>query len=447
MKKIILLFIVVSFCTIASAQQKLSLTKTISIALQKNTDLIKNTNALEVNKAAVKNAYGEFLPTLGVNGTASWRREDIYTPTTKIDYLGQVTVLNEVKNESRSYNLSAGGSWTLFDGLSNFANLSKSEKQLEMAKLNLAKKKQDIVYTATNLYYNVLKARKVMQVNEENVKYTKKFLEQIEEMQKLGSIPIADLYSQQVQSGNAELQYIQAQNNFEREKSALLNFLSLDIMLDYEYEEVNLDNILSENVSEFENLELLLQRALNQRLDYQAQKLDFETTLEDVTIAKSGLLPSLSSNYSISTSSSNNLKNLFDNRGLSASLNLNIPIFSNWSTEYRIQAEKVKSLNAQEDVSLLERQIKIDVKQGYLNLTAAKKKLEVSSKNLQAAEENRKINIEKYRLGSGTIIEKLEADKNYISAQSSQIESQFEFLILRDQLKNNLGELKYQNFE
>ncbi|PIS46010.1 MAG: hypothetical protein COT22_02255 [Ignavibacteria bacterium CG08_land_8_20_14_0_20_37_9] len=104
-------------------------------------------------------------------------------------------------------------------------------------------------------------------------------------------------------------------------------------------------------------------------------------------------------------------------------------------------------MNTKEDLSALERQIKIEVKQGYLNFVAGEKRLEVSKKNVVAAEENRKINYERYSLGSGTILNVLQADRDYTQALTERINAKFEFFKQRDNLLNALGKLSYTNFE
>ena len=95
----------------------------------------------------------------------------------------------------------------------------------------------------------------------------------------------------------------------------------------------------------------------------------------------------------------------------------------------------------------LERQIKIEIKQGYLDLLAAKKSLDVASKNVIAAEENRKINQERYNLGSGTILDVLQADRDYTDALRNKINALYDFYTKRDKLNNSLGKLEYKKYE
>ncbi|MFH0733726.1 MAG: TolC family protein [bacterium] len=447
MKKYLFVMLTVVLSISTFAQTKITLDESIKIALQRNSSLIKAKNGLDANQSQIKNSYGEFLPSLGVNGTWGWQKVSD-KGSTQLNEFGVPTGQKESTVDNRSYSVSAGGSWTLFDGLSSFAGLDRSKNNFEAAKYELAKLKQDIVYQTTDLYYTVLNAKELLKVRDDNVKYNQKLLETIQERKKLGATAIADVYAQQVQLGNAELLFIQAGNDYEIAKSNLLNYLALDVFKEYDYispideNSANVDSFLSD----FASIENMVNEALNSRPDYKSQKLILESTYNSVTIAKSGLYPSLNGNYSFSTNAIQ-VGDLMDRKIWNVGLTLSIPIFSNWSTENAIQQAQVQSKNSEEDLSALERQIKIEIKQGYQDLTAAKKQFEVSGKNIIAAEENRKINNEKYSLGSGTILDVLLSDKNYVDAQRSYIDAQFLFYKMKDKLVNALGKLDYKKYE
>jgi outer membrane protein len=425
------------------SQKLLTLQEAVSTALQRNTSLIKSTNSLEVDKANLKNAYGELLPDLGLRGSWSWQRVSD-AGGTQIDYLGNTIQTGETKSDTRNYNLSAGGNVVLFNGLSNYARISQADNNFESSKLSLYKLKQDIVYTTTTLYYLVISYEELVKVREDNVKFNQKLLEQIQERNKLGSIPIADVYTQQVSVGNAQLLLIQSQNDYETAKNNLLNYLALDIFTDYKFEDpYNNPNSVDENemLKDYSNMEQMVAEALDNRADYEGAKLSLAAAKNGETIAQSGLLPTLSGSYSYSTSALKT-NDLFNRQYYNVGLTLSLPIFSNWSTEANMQYAEVNRMNLEEDLSALERTIKSDVKESYLNLVAAKKQLEVTNSNIVAAKENRRVNNERYSLGSGTILDVLQSDKDYTQALKDNISAKFGYYQNRDKLMNALGKLE-----
>ena len=131
--------------------------------------------------------------------------------------------------------------------------------------------------------------------------------------------------------------------------------------------------------------------------------LDLESANDGITKAWSGYLPRLTGSANFS-SYANQVNKLFKSRSYSVGLTLSVPIFSNFNTENQVQFAKVNAMNKEIVVSDLERQIKKNLKKTFLDLQAAEKALEVGKRNVVAAQENLKIESEKYSLGAGTLI-------------------------------------------
>lgn len=448
MKRILALFLVLVIAIPVFAQKKLTLQEAISIALQKNTSLIKMKNNLLNSEAQVTGAYGQLLPNFGASATWNWSRTDDKGVQVR-DFFGNITNTEKQITESRYYNLQAGGNFTLFDGLANISNIYQSKDNLKANEYSVAKQKQNIVYQTTDLFYIVLNAEELMRVREENVKYYKKFYETVQERNKLGAVAIADVYSAQFQLGSAELSLIQAQNTFESTKAALLNYLALNVMEDYSLTAPFASDKTVETSSylkDFSDMQTMVNAALDNRFDFKAQQLSVSSAEYGITIAKGGVLPSLTGNYGFSTSATST-GSLFERKNYNFGLTLSVPIFSNFRVENQIQFAKVTALNAKEDLLALERQIKIEIKQGYLDFEAAQKSLDVAVKNVTAAEENRKINQERYNLGSATILEVLQASRDYITAVQNKINAVYDFYRQHDKLNNSLGRLDFSKFE
>jgi len=418
------------------SQDRLTLDEAIKIALQKNTDLMSQKNELSRSESSVNAAYGNFLPDLGASGSWGWDKDILK---------GIDSVM-----ESRSYSLGLQSHITLFDGLSNFANLSRAQNNLEAVKLSIEKMKQEVVFQTIFLYYAIVEADQLLKVNEEDVKQQQKNLETIEERNRLGSVTKADVYQQQVQLGNAELQVIQQKNILETAKSNLLFYLGLDVLKDYKYsDELNKKelSILDTDVNtDYDRLNELVKQALENRKDYLAQKLTLDSYYDNLTIAQSGHMPRLTGSLNYGTSAIIP-KDLFKSQRLSAGLTLSIPIFSGFSTQNAIQSAEVDAMNYELKVKDSERLIKQELQKSFLDLEAAKKGLLVTEKNVKAAEENLKIEQEKYNLGAGKLLDVLIANTSYQNAKTNYINAQFNYIKLSEELKYNLGVLDYTPYE
>jgi outer membrane protein len=430
------------------AQNQLTLDQAIKIALQKNTGLISQENELAKGESGVDAAYGNFLPDLNAYGSWDWNRVEEAGRTSNVN--GVNVTFPASNSESRSYGVGASSNVVLFDGLSNFANLSRSKNSLEAIKLSIEGKKQEVVFQTINLYYSVVESDQLLKVREEDVKQQQKNLETIEERNRLGSLTKADVYQQQVQLGNAELEVIRASNTLENAKSNLLYYLGLDVLEKYTYSESLTEKELAmldtDINTDYNKLNDLVNQALANRKDYLAQKLTLDSFNDNVTMANSGHWPRLSGNAGYG-SFANAVGDIFNSHNFSAGLTLSIPIFSGFATQNAIQIAEVDAMNYELQVSDTERLIKQNLQKTFLDLEAAKKALLVTEKNVKAAEENLKIEQEKYNLGAGKLLDVLIASTAYQNATTNYINAQFYYIRLSEELKYNLGVLDYTQYE
>ena len=430
-------------------QEKLTLENAIGIALHKNSTLLKSSNQIDRFESGVQAAWGNFLPTLGLN--AAWDWSESKDEEGGLVFIGGIPVEREASTSTlRNYQGSVYSNWTLFDGLSNLATLSQSENNLESAQFTLERIKQDIVYQTMTLYYQVVYNSQLLNVKKDNLKWNEKNLETIKERNRLGAATLADVYQQEVAKGNAELELIRTENELETAKKDLLFHLGIDVLEEYNFTDTltSVDSeILSTNLlKDYQDINELVNEALNQRYDYKSVMLNYESSKEGVTIAQSGHWPSLtaSGNYSIF---SDNISNLDRSKTLGFGLNLNFPIFLGWSVSNNVQIAEVQSKNSELEVNDLQRDIKRQLKTTFLDLQAAQKALLVSEKNISAARENLKIEEEKYALGSGKLLDVLIVNSRYTTALTDLLNAQFAYIVLSQQLRYYIGVLDYKIYE
>ncbi|PKL82244.1 MAG: hypothetical protein CVV24_11155 [Ignavibacteriae bacterium HGW-Ignavibacteriae-3] len=421
-----------------NAQEKITLSGAIATALNQNTSVIKSTNSLETSVASLKSAYGSLLPTLNFNSGWNWQRTSS-SGSTVLDFYGQPQALPPTETDSRSYNMSLGGNVTLFDGLANISTINQRKNDLQSAKYDLEKLRQDVILQTVNLFITITNNEKVLKFQQEDVKYNEDMLQKVKEMYELKMKANADLYAQEYQTANSRLSFLQAKNNYEKSKIALLNYLSKDILKEYVFE---MDStFLPESVKDIDNINALIQSALANRNDYQSSKLKYESSEYQLTIARGGLLPSLSGNYNLSTSATK-AQDLFNRKVYSFGLSLNFPIFSRWTTELAIQSALVLNKNTNEDLNALERQIKSDLKNAVLDLQTAKLQLDVTKAALKAAQETWEIKRDSYNLGSATFIDQQQSYRDYVQSMNNSIASESNYVYRQFGLLSAMGMLR-----
>jgi outer membrane protein len=448
MRILILSSLLIFFSLVTPAQQELSLNQAIQIALHNNSGLKQSVNGISGYETNVMAAYGNFLPSLGLSGSWDWSKSDIKNAGFVL--INGVPFSTSASSQNRSFSASVNSNWTLFDGLANIASLSQSKNDLGSAEASLERLKQDIVFQTISDFYNVINKQKLMSVKEEDLKWNQKNLETIRERNKLGAATLADVYQQEVAEGNAELQLVTAQNDFESSKNDLLYFLGHDVSEEYTFSDVLSNDeqaILSSNLlKDFDDLTELVNRAFDNRQDYKSAQLNLESSLNNVTIARSGHLPSLNANGFYSWQG-DKLSEIDQSKRLAFGLTLSVPIFSGWSVTNRVQFAEVQAENKEIDLKDLERDIKRQIETIYLQLKVAKKGLDVSGRNVKSASENLKIEEEKYTIGASKLLDVLIANSNYTTAQTDLINSQYAYIVLSEKLKYTIGVLDYSKYE
>ena len=437
--KILIFTFIITGVISLNAQEKITLRQAITIALNQNTSVIKSTNSLETSNAAVKNAYGNLLPNLNLSSGWNWQRVSNSKGATVVNYFGEAQTLGPTETDSRSYSMSLGGNVTLFDGLSNISNIRQSENNLQSAQYDLEKLRQDVTLQTVNLFIIITNNEKILKFQEADLKFNEDMLNKVKEMFDLKMKANVDLYSQEYQTSNSKLAYLQAKNNYEKSKIALLNYLSKNILKDYVFEMDS--SYLPESVKNIDDIDALYQTALINRNDYQSSKLKLENSVYQLTIARGGYLPSLSGNYGFSTSATQP-GDLFSRKVYSAGLSFSFPIFSRWSTELAVQTAKVQNKNTDEDLSALERQIKSELKNAVLDLETATVQLEVTKAALKSAMETWQIKRDSYTLGTATFIDQQQSYRDYIQATNNSIASESNYILKQFGLLSAMGLLK-----
>jgi len=442
MKLLIRFFLLILFTTSTSSlfsQEKITLREAITLALNQNTSLLKSKNNLETSNAALKNAYGNLLPSLSFSSGWSWQRVSNSQGATVINYFGEAQKLGPTLTDSRSYSMSLGGNVTLFDGLANYSTISQRKNDLASATYDFEKLKQDVMLQTVSLFINVTNNEKILKFQQEDLKFNEDMLKKVKEMFDLKMKANADLYSQEYQTSNSRLAYLQAKNNYEKSKITLLTYLSKDPLKEYQFA---LDSsYVPESVKNLDDVSGLSTIANANRNDYQSLKLKADNADYQMIIARGGYLPSLSGSYGFSTSATTP-SDLMSRKVYSLGLSLSFPIFSRWSTDLATQSAQVQSKNAYEDLSAMERQIKSDVKNAVLDLQTASAQLEVSKAALKAATETWQIKRESYDLGTATFIDQQQAYRDYIQAANNAIAAESNYLLKQFGLLSATGLLK-----
>ncbi len=448
-----IIFCLVLGLSLVSAQQaprNITLDAAIQIALERNLLVIQQQNTFDAQQSRVTAAYGGLLPSIGANG--SWNRSQInkFGPliinNNPVILNGQV-VMQNFSSTSNYFQAGIGANMTIFDGFANTSTVSQATSNAVAAEQDLYRTKQNTVYQAEAYYLTVLRNDALMKTAEDNLKRDQRQLDQITEMNKLGAKAIADVYRQRVQVGNDELNLIQAKNNLEKSKADLVLFLGLSISDEFDFSDpmikpdIDTTEFAAIN-TQYSDFASMTQQALTTRPDYQSAVEALSAAGSSITMARSGYFPTVTAslNYGLSSQEINTMK---DNKSLGWGVGIQIPLFNGFQRESQMQQAQAGYRTAEVALAQTERSVQVDVKKALLDLDAAQKAVTVSQENVLSADEDRKIQEEKYRLGASTLLDLLTANANYTTALSNKINAVYNYILAKKNVEVAIGTVKY----
>ncbi|MDE2996675.1 MAG: TolC family protein, partial [Bacteroidota bacterium] len=309
--------------------------------------------------------------------------------------------------------------------------LNSARAQLEAQEYSMERTRQTVVFNVISSYLNVILAEETIGIRQEEVQAQQQLLDQIQEFVNVGSRAISDLYQQQATLANAEAQLLTAESNFQVNKTRLIQVLQLDPLSDYRFLAPDPSDIPL-SVRSY-NPEDLLLSAFERRADLRAQEMAIEAAEQGIRASRAGYLPSLnlSASHGAGYTSANERDNfntqLKNNRSERLSLSLSIPLFNRLNVKRGIESSKVQFANARLDLENVQQNVAIEVRQAYLDYQTAIKRLEVTEKSLQAADQALQVEQERYEVGASTLVELQQSRSQFVNASSQRAQAVFQF--------------------
>ncbi len=403
----------------AQAVQTITLNDAVRIALDQNYELKVSANQVEQQEIALSSARYLLLPSASFSTSAGRNFGLSFDQTT-----GKV-----VNFSSDRLNLSAGASLTVFQGFREWAQLKQVQLNSAASGLDHERQRQQVVFQVMNQYLALIQAASQVTIQEENLVAQQQLLGQIEEFVNAGSRPVSDLYQQQAIEASAELAVLEAQRNVEVAENRLIQALQLDPFGGYNFVMPDLSSRVL--VPEEYDVENLVRTAFDRRFDLRSQEMAIDISEQQIRVAHAGVFPRISISASAGSgySSVQGLSGgrtvpfgdqLENNSSQSVSLSLSIPIFDNFQSRTQVQNARIQVNNARLGLENLRQTIRLNVRQAYLDYARDEKYLDVTEKQLLAAEQALEAAQERYNVGSSTLVELAQAQSTLVAAANNR---------------------------
>jgi outer membrane protein len=445
---IMFILLAVSFCSAqmpVGTPKTLTLNDAVTIAMQRNLNVVQAANNVDAARSGVLAAYGSYLPSL--SASSNWSRTQNETPSGVIFNPTTGTYIPVGGSSlSTSYGAGLNLNYTVFDGLTRESNFGKAYSSKAIADQTFLRTKQGIVYQVQASYLAVLRNEQLVKVNEENLKRERGQLERIQESNRVGALAIGDVYRQQSAVATDEFNLITAQNTYDKSIADLLSLIGLDVRDDYHIADTSVptevDSVEFSHLPSLEKFEQFRKQALDARPDYQVAAENLNSAGYNVTSAWGRYLPGVSASAGY-RSAAPEVSQLFDNKYYSWGISMQWTLFDGFQTNEGVQIAKVQKRNAEISLQQTETIVSVDVKKALLDLGASQRQYEASVKGVTSASQDRRVAEERYNLGAGTIIDLQTANANFVNAQANKVNATYNYIIAKRNLEYVLGERTY----
>jgi outer membrane protein len=410
----------------------LTLRESTDLALRQSVVIHSAGEAVKASESKKKEAFTGFLPRFSTYYSYTRYNEPPQTKSSLTNYspiqIGTADNYNWAV-EMRQPVFAGGGIKAAYDINRIGADVSRLEQEAVI---------QDIIRDVGVSYFSILKAERILGVAKQSLEQLEAHRNVAQQFYEAGVIPRNDLLQSEVQLANGQQYLVQAENNLELAKSQFNTVLRRDLNTP-----VRVEDILQYKAYTA-SLEDCLKAAQDRRPEIKASLSRVEQSRKVVDLDRSEYYPAV------------NMVGSYGRFGDTADVqgsryqdqeNWSVMARAEWKfwewgrTRHRVDASTNRERQAQDALAHAKDQVALEVKNAYLFMREAEKRVFVAKKTIEQAEENYRLNEERYKEQVATSTDVLDALTLLTRAKSDYFNALSDYHIALTRLERSMGSL------
>lgn len=396
----------------------------------KNSGSIRSARAdVEIEATNLRSAEADRLPRLELSSGVT--RFKYPTPITPI-YGSPPANLHFPEFDTTIYDAGLSFSLPLYRGgrLGRAVTIAEVKRSIaeDIYRMNVS----ELVYNLTSTFYKILQLGKFLKANEETVKQLETHRKNVELALNAGTVAKVELLKTETELAHASQSELIAKNNLESAYELLKTLMGV--------EDMDRKIILVEEVGTDDACPPLADSAaaaVRYRPDYQAALKKVRVSEERLARARGRSLPSINlmSEYSEKSGTDRDFE-----ENWTLGLRLSMPIFEGGAISADVGRAMAELEKAREEERMLRLSITREVRDAYLSIENAGKRIEVAERAILSAKENERIEQLRYKTGAGTSTDVIDAQTVLLRAETDYYQALFDRAIAFAALRKAVGE-------
>ena len=320
----------------------------------------------------------------------------------------------------------------IFDTGKREANVGAARRSLFASEFGVGNQRQDVVLSVTTSYFNLLRDRELVRVQQESVKRAEETNKAIQAEFEAGTAARSDTLQSQADLANARVALLSAQNDYRLQEANLKNAMgvvgNLPLMLDDS--PIPAPSTTPDPIP----LDRYIQTAYANRLDVKQQQERVYSQGYNVRIARINAGVSVQADvtegYQIDPTSGEQRTFI---------VSATYPLFDAGNARAVVRENKAQWEAEKRNLDQLQQNVRLNVDQSYSAREQAKQRQIGANLAVIAADENYRAAFAKNKEGLINILEVINAEVQLINAQVQQVQAIYDYHISDAQLLRDTG--------
>lgn len=335
------------------------------------------------------------------------------------------------KGIGNSHSNALTASLPIFTGGKLSGQIQKAKANFKYNEIGVQRTYNEMRSTVTSGYFDMLQADNMQKLSAESVTRLEDHLKNVQAQYDVGVVAKADVLRSQVELADAKQDLIKAENQYQLAEASLNRIVGLPMDTN-----LKLDNILVYTAYD-RTMEDCLAYAAEHRPELEQAKQNVEAYRGALKVARSGHMPQVAASASQSWSDTNWPGDENGNWGVGVSVEMNV--FDTGVTLSKIHGAEADLKNAEETYRDTVDSVNLDVRNNYLSLREAEKRIGNTKLAVEQADEDYRIAQLRYMSGVGTNTDVLDAQVALTKAKTNYTQALYDYNTSKTALETSIG--------